>query len=85
VLGSITGGTDICSLVRPRNHTVPDHQFAGINTALPVYRGEIQCRNLGMDVKVLGEDSKPVAVGEAGELVCATAFPCMVRPLWRAR
>jgi len=35
-----------------------------------------------MDVKVLGEDSKPVAVGEAGELVCATAFPCMVRPLW---
>lgn len=34
LLGSITGGTDICSL------------FAGHNTSLPVYRGEIQCRML---------------------------------------
>lgn len=40
-----TGGTDICSL------------FAGMNTALPVYRGEIQCRMLGMGVMAFGEPS----------------------------
>jgi acetoacetyl-CoA synthetase len=39
ILGSITGGTDICSL------------FAGHNVALPVYRGEIQCICLGMKVE----------------------------------
>ncbi|RUS31282.1 acetoacetate-CoA ligase [Jimgerdemannia flammicorona] len=39
LLGSITGGTDICSL------------FAGHNAALPVYRGEIQCRCLGMKIE----------------------------------
>jgi acetoacetyl-CoA synthetase len=39
LLGSITGGTDICSL------------FAGHNVALPVYRGEIQCRCLGMKIE----------------------------------
>ncbi|KAJ2711214.1 hypothetical protein H4R19_003357, partial [Coemansia spiralis] len=37
-LSSITGGTDICSL------------FCGANTSLPVYRGEIQARALGMAV-----------------------------------
>src|SRR6266540_1998139 len=39
VLGSITGGTDICSL------------FAGHNVTLPVYKGEIQCICLGMKVE----------------------------------
>lgn len=46
VLGSITGGTDICSL------------FAGHNTALPVYRGEIQCICLGMKIEAWAEQSK---------------------------
>lgn len=36
LLGSVTGGTDICSV------------FAGRNTSLPVYRGEIQSRMLGL-------------------------------------
>lgn len=36
LLGSITGGTDICSV------------FAGRTTSLPVYRGEIQARMLGL-------------------------------------
>lgn len=36
LLGSVTGGTDICSV------------FAGRCTALPVYRGEIQARMLGL-------------------------------------
>ncbi|WOO82538.1 Acetoacetyl-CoA synthetase [Vanrija pseudolonga] len=35
LLGSVTGGTDICSV------------FAGRCTSLPVFRGEIQCRMLG--------------------------------------
>jgi acetoacetyl-CoA synthetase len=64
------GGTDICSL------------FAGMCTALPVYRGEIQCRMLGMAVESfdsLGNSSKP---GEAGELVCVRPFPCMPVGFW---
>lgn len=36
LVGSITGGSDICSV------------FAGRNTSLPVYRGEIQSRMLGL-------------------------------------
>lgn len=46
MLGSITGGTDICSL------------FAGHNAALPVYRGEIQCICLGMKIEAWTDDSK---------------------------
>ena len=36
LLGSITGGSDICSV------------FAGRNTSLPVFRGEIQSKMLGL-------------------------------------
>lgn len=52
------GGTDICSL------------FAGVCSALPVFRGEIQCRLLGMAVTTFAADGKPSAKGESGELVC---------------
>ena len=38
LLGSVTGGSDICSV------------FAGRNTSLPVFRGEIQSRMLGLCV-----------------------------------
>lgn len=64
MLGSITGGTDICSL------------FAGHNAALPVYRGEIQCICLGMNIQAWNEFQKPV-YGTPADLVCVTAFPCM--------
>ncbi|KAI9482744.1 MAG: acetoacetate-CoA ligase [Benjaminiella poitrasii] len=64
MLGSITGGTDICSL------------FAGHNAALPVYRGEIQCISLGMNIQAWTADRTAV-LAEAGDLVCLTAFPCM--------
>ncbi|OCB84825.1 acetoacetate-CoA ligase [Sanghuangporus baumii] len=57
LLASITGGTDICSL------------FAGMNTALPVYRGEIQCRELGMAIETFTEGASVCCPGEAGELV----------------
>lgn len=64
MLGSITGGTDICSL------------FAGHNAALPVYRGEIQCICLGMNIQAWHDINKPV-YASAADLVCVTAFPCM--------
>ncbi|CEG72538.1 Putative Acetoacetate-CoA ligase [Rhizopus microsporus] len=64
MLGSITGGTDICSL------------FAGQNAALPVYRGEIQCVCLGMNIQAWADQDKPV-FAQAGDLVCVTPFPCM--------
>ncbi|CAM0140113.1 hypothetical protein VKS41_005726 [Umbelopsis sp. WA50703] len=64
LLGSITGGTDICSL------------FAGHNVALPVYRGEIQCRELGMKIEAWDGQDKPV-FGQSGDLVCTVPFPCM--------
>ncbi|KAG0167644.1 hypothetical protein DFQ28_005697 [Apophysomyces sp. BC1034] len=64
MLGSITGGTDICSL------------FAGHNAALPVYRGEIQCICLGMKIEAWADTNKPV-FAEAADLVCTVPFPCM--------
>jgi acetoacetyl-CoA synthetase len=68
-LGSITGGTDICSL------------FAGHCTALPVYRGEIQCRMLGMSVEAWTNQNEPV-YGKSGDLVCTRPFPCMPVFFW---
>ncbi|KAJ1674880.1 hypothetical protein EV182_002377 [Spiromyces aspiralis] len=68
-LASITGGTDICSL------------FCGANTALPVYRGEIQCRNLGMAVESFGVDGRPV-YDSSGDMICVKPFPCMPVMLW---
>ncbi|KZT39610.1 acetoacyl-CoA synthetase [Sistotremastrum suecicum HHB10207 ss-3] len=70
LLGSITGGTDICSL------------FAGMNTSLPVYRGEIQCRMLGMAVDAYSPSGQPVPRGTAGELVCTRPFPCQPLGFW---
>jgi acetoacetyl-CoA synthetase len=66
-LASISGGTDIMSC------------FAIGNPTLPVYRGEMQCRGLGMAVDVWDDSAKSIAAGsdEMGELVCSQAFPSM--------
>ena len=69
-LTSLPGGTDICSL------------FAGQNTALPVFRGEIQCRMLGMAIEAYSQHGMPVPPGEAGELVCLQPFPCQPIGFW---
>ncbi|KAE8232843.1 hypothetical protein CF326_g2121 [Tilletia indica] len=71
LIGSITGGTDICSL------------FAGHNEALPVRAGELQARNLGMDVDVFDDDGKSVGLGQEGDLVCKTPFPAQPLGFWR--
>jgi acetoacetyl-CoA synthetase len=69
LLASISGGTDIISC------------FALGNPLLPVWKGEIQCRGLGMKVEMLDEDGKPVR-GEPGELSCAAPFPSMPIGFW---
>ena len=68
-LSSIAGGTDILSC------------FALGAPTLPVWRGEIQCRGLGMDVDVFDENGHSI-VGEKGELVCKSPFPAMPVGFW---
>jgi acetoacetyl-CoA synthetase len=68
-LSSISGGTDIVSC------------FVLGCPVLPVRRGEIQCRGLGMDVDVFDEHGRSLQ-GEKGELVCKTPFPSMPVGFW---
>lgn len=68
-LGSIAGGTDILS------------NFALANPALPVHRGEIQCRGLGMAVEVWSDLGLELEQGK-GELVCSKPFPSMPLGFW---
>jgi len=68
-LASISGGTDIVSC------------FVLGNPMLPVHRGEVQCRGLGMDVRIFGGDGRAVR-GRKGELVCAAPFPSMPIGFW---
>jgi len=68
-LASIAGGTDILSC------------FAIGNPLLPVRRGELQCRGLGMAVEVYDEDGNSV-LEERGELVCTRAFPSAPVCFW---
>jgi acetoacetyl-CoA synthetase len=68
-LSSISGGTDIISC------------FVLGNPILPVYKGEIQCSGLGMDVDSFDENGNTV-IGDKGELVCKSAFPSMPIYFW---
>ncbi|MGQ0749281.1 MAG: acetoacetate--CoA ligase [Betaproteobacteria bacterium] len=68
-LSSISGGTDLIS------------SFAMANPLLPVWRGELQCRGLGMKVEVYDEDGRAVT-GQKGELVCTAPFPSMPIGFW---
>jgi acetoacetyl-CoA synthetase len=68
-LASMSGGTDLISC------------FVLGNPCLPVWRGEIQCRGLGMKVEVFDDAGRSV-VGERGELVCTASFPSMPTGFW---
>lgn len=68
-LSSISGGTDIVGC------------FALGCPTLPVRRGELQCRSLGLDVEVFNDQSLPVR-NEKGELVCRAPFPSMPLGFW---
>ena len=69
MLSSISGGTDLISC------------FALGNPMLPVYRGEIQCRGLGMAVESYDINGK-FHFNQKGELVCKIAFPSMPIYFW---
>jgi acetoacetyl-CoA synthetase len=71
-LSSISGGTDIMAA------------FADANPILPVYRGELQCRSLGIAVEVFDENGKSIT-NEKGELVCTKPFPSMPLGFWNDR
>jgi len=68
-LSSISGGTDIVSC------------FQIGNPILPVYRGELQCRGLGLSIEVFNDDGESV-VNEKGELVCTKPFPSIPIYFW---
>jgi acetoacetyl-CoA synthetase len=68
-LSSMSGGTDICSA------------FVIGSPTLPIWRGEIQCRGLGMAVDVYSPDGLSMATGK-GELVCTKAFPSTPTGFW---
>ncbi|VVO04624.1 acetoacetate--CoA ligase [Pseudomonas fluorescens] len=68
-LASMSGGTDIVSC------------FAAGNPLLPVRRGEMQGKGLGMAIEVWNDAGQPV-VGEKGELVCTRHFPAIPIGFW---
>jgi acetoacetyl-CoA synthetase len=68
-LSSISGGTDLLA------------SFGMANSLLPVWRGELQCRGLGMKVEVYDEDGRSVTE-KKGELVCTAPFPSMPIGFW---
>jgi acetoacetyl-CoA synthetase len=71
-LSSISGGTDIMGA------------FVDASSVLPVYRGELQCRSLGMAVEVLDENGESIT-NQKGELVCTKPFPSMPLGFWNDR
>ena len=68
-LASVSGGTDIASC------------FIISCPLLPVYRGEIQCRGLGMAVDVFDDDGNAIK-NRKGELVCTATFPSQPIYFW---
>ncbi len=69
LLSSISGGTDIVSC------------FVLGSPLLPVHRGEIQCRGLGLRVEVY-DDLGHQVIDQKGELVCSAPFPSMPVAFW---
>ena len=68
-LSSVAGGTDIVGC------------FTGGSPIDPVYSGQCQKRQLGMDVQVFGDDGMAVTSGP-GELVCAGPQPSQPAGFW---
>jgi acetoacetyl-CoA synthetase len=68
-LGSISGGTDLCTAV------------VGSCPWLPVRAGEIQCRALGAKVEAFDTAGRSV-VDEVGELVITAPMPSMPVTFW---
>ncbi|HEX2027162.1 MAG TPA: acetoacetate--CoA ligase [Nitriliruptorales bacterium] len=69
LLGSASGGTDLCTA------------FVGPSPLLPVHAGEIACRCLGAKVEAFDPRGRPL-VGERGELVITAPMPSMPVGFW---
>ncbi len=68
-LASVSGGTDIIGC------------FALGVPILPVRRGQLQARGLGMAVESWDDEGNP-QIGQKGELVCTKPFPSMPVSFW---
>ena len=68
-LGSLCGGTDVCT------------GFVGPNPLQPIRRGLIQCRSLGAKVEAFDETGLAVT-GQVGELVITEPLPSMPLFFW---
>jgi len=69
LLGSFSGGTDVCT------------GFVGPNVLLPLRAGVIQCRGLGAKVEAFDEAGEPV-IDRVGELVLTEPMPSMPVMFW---
>ena len=69
ILGSISGGTDVCTA------------FVGPSPLVPVYAGEISCRCLGAKVESFDPEGRPMT-GQLGELVLTEPLPSMPVAFW---
>lgn len=68
-LASASGGTDVAAA------------FVGGSPLMPVYRGELPARMLGVAVEAWGDDGRP-KVDEVGELVVTKPMPSMPVRFW---
>jgi acetoacetyl-CoA synthetase len=68
-LGSLSGGTDVCT------------GFVGPAPLVPVWPGEISCRMLGAKVEAFDEAGRSI-VGRQGELVLTEPLPSMPVAFW---
>ena len=69
LLGSVSGGTDVCSA------------FVLSHPHLPVHSGKLQCLGLGAKIEAWNEKGQSV-LGQVGELVLTAPFPAMPVFLW---
>jgi len=69
LLGSVSGGSDVCTA------------FLLSCPLLPVHAGEIQCRGLGAKIEAFDAAGRSVT-GEVGELVLTAPFPAMPVFFW---
>jgi acetoacetyl-CoA synthetase len=69
ILGSVSGGTDVCTA------------FVLCNPHLPVMAGRLQCLGLGAAIEAWNDEGKPVR-RELGELVLTAPFPAMPVFFW---
>jgi acetoacetyl-CoA synthetase len=69
LLGSISGGTDVCTA------------FVLSCPLLPVRSGEIQCRGLGAKIEAWDDAGRPL-IGAVGELVLTEPLPSMPLGFW---